>query len=577
MPDIARDASRPSSVAAIRDLLSGSARHPNPVVGELAPNMAPIVLIAPEYAFGSGDWEALDLVVRASPRPVVLVAGFGAALGSTVLDWADAPVADGATQRHRTWTPSEGEIARTRPVNGAWCWIHGFGGRTQSYVLLKNHLEQRVESVSIPDLQLGRTVAQILFNDCDLLPLICADLVQSEADGTGTALRRLERALEPRRGQGAPVLVTGSLYQTVPSNENWAVAIATWLSTVTRDRRALLALANVAIDKPVAQEAADQWRSLTGAFCRLTDIPRNQAALPVVRPVNAQGFRGVVLRRTDPFIACGPLIWSPYRPTGDQFYWRAGAGMPLEQDGISAPVVRPAEAVHVEVARFVGRARSNAPACPRTRTGFGALADHVDAEPPHEREQLFRSVLHGLDRTQVLQSETFGDEPQHAALMAGLHAVATLAGSDAIGWRTADGQDGQFRVDDQDLNILVWRDARLTPRLILHEIGAWAAETDPHPRLTVLANGPHGSPPPGLVEPHPRDVLSDGPAANADLGLGGSLGHTNDDFTQTRVRQVACIGLGVVAEVYVDFQPEKDADRMDALMSELIRYFPTAA
>lgn len=575
---IAQDASRPVTVEVLRDLLAGSVRHAAPVASEFAPGVNPIVVITPEYAFGSGDWTALDAIVRASPRPVVLVAGFGAAAGIAVLDWAaEVTPDDQATRRHVTWDPAQGQLSGTRLVNGAWCWIHGFGDHTHAFVLLKNHLEQRHECVTLPTLQLGRTVCQLLFDDCELLPLICADLVQGQADGERTPMRRLQTALEPRRHSANPVLVTGSLYQMAASNENWAVAIETWLSTVARDRPALLSLANVAIDRPTADEARDRWRSLSGTFGRLADVAKNQANLPVARTVEGQGFRGVVLRSTEPYVACGPLWWGPYRPTGEQFYWHAGVGMPLNPEGIGSPLEAPADPTDVEIVRFTRRARAEAPTCPRTSGGFGALADHIAGQTPRERGHLYQSVLHGLDRDGVMAAETLGVEPQLSALMSGLKAVAALVGSDAIDFRTAVGQDGQLRVPAHDLNVLVWRDPTLSPRIMQHRIGAWAAEALPHPRLTVIAGGPHGGPDAGLVQPHPRDAFSDGPAANADLGLGGSLGHSNDDFTQTRVRQVACISIGQVANVYTDFVAADDAERTAILMTELVRHFPDAA
>lgn len=578
MPTILADGPRPATVAAVRDLLSGSDRHHTPVASEFAPGQNPIVIVAPEYAFGSGDWDELDQIVRASTRPVVFIAGFGASLGSALIGWANEPLANAqATRRHVTWNPEYGQLASTRPVNGAWCWIHGFGDHTHAFALLKNHLEQRHECVNLPTLQLGRTVVQVLFDDCDLLPLICADLVQGQADGDGTPMRRLQAALVGRRLSANPVLITGSLYQMAAANENWAVAIETWLSTVARDRQALVSLANVAIDEPHPDENIDRWRSLSGTFGRLADVPRNQADLSVARTVNGQGFRGTVLRHTDPYVACGPLWWGPYAPTGEQFYWRAGMGMPLSQDGIPAPVQEPRDPIDVEIMRFTRRAQAEAPTCPKTRNGYRALAAHLDGQLPPDRKRLYRSVLHGLDKQGVFAAERMGVEPQHSALLSGLKAVATLAGSDAIDFRTAAGQDGQLRVAGHDLNVLVWRDPTLSPRIMQHRIGAWAAETSPHPRLTVIAGGPNGGPQPGLIQPHPRDAFSDGPTANADLGLGGSLGHSNDDFTQTRVRQVACISIGLVADVYTDFEAADDDARTALLMTELIRYFPAAA
>src|SRR5579883_3200126 len=58
---IRADASRPHVVAALKDLFVGrEGAHPGPVLGELVPGNRPVLIVAPEYALGAGDWNAVD-------------------------------------------------------------------------------------------------------------------------------------------------------------------------------------------------------------------------------------------------------------------------------------------------------------------------------------------------------------------------------------------------------------------------------------------------------------------------------------------------------------------------------------
>lgn len=144
------DNRRPVAVNAIRDLLIGGANHPQPALQQLMPGGGPVLIVASEYALGSGDWEAVDEIVRSSNRPIIVITGFGATFGETVLDW-QANSVEGGTERLFGWRQDEHSISDIMRLNGGWCWIHDPNDSTQCIVYLKNVLEQGVEAVALPD------------------------------------------------------------------------------------------------------------------------------------------------------------------------------------------------------------------------------------------------------------------------------------------------------------------------------------------------------------------------------------------------------------------------------------------
>ena len=184
-PQIDGDLQRPPACTAMAHLLAGGDDHNNAVLTHLAPGLNPAVVVAPEYAFGHADWAELDALVRHQNRPLVLIAGFGATAAGTVETWAQGA---GDTARRLSWNPQAAQLSPVRPVNGAWCWIHGFGLDTTCVVFLKNHMEQGTELVALEWIQSGSHLLRVSFEDLDLFPLICADMVQTFADGDGTAV-----------------------------------------------------------------------------------------------------------------------------------------------------------------------------------------------------------------------------------------------------------------------------------------------------------------------------------------------------------------------------------------------------
>ncbi len=548
-------------------LLVGGAGHNTAVLTDLVPGPSPAIVVTPEYAFGHGDWAELDALVRQQQRPLVLIAGFGATVAATVEAWAQE---EGATTRRLTWNAQTAQLSAVRPVNGAWCWIHGFGLDTTCVVFLKNHMEQGTELVALEWIQSGSHLLRVSFEDLDLFPLICADMVQTFAEGDATAVHRVRAALQGEVG-GKPALITGSLLQGVPSNPNWAVAVDNWLNQATLGRAALVALSNISVDQPVFDEEQDSWRSLTGVFGRMTVMPHNQTSVRVARGVGTPSVRGSVLRTTAPYAAGGQLSWGPHPVTGDRFYWQAGMGAPIDGGGFAVPVDRPPTIECTELARFTRRVPAEQAWCPRVGTGLNLIRTHVESGAPPEGEELLTSLLRGVSNDGRCAADQVAREPHGSALRQGLHSLATLVSEDAhFGWRTDQGKTGQLTLGQAVANVLVWRDPSLSGLQMKHALGAWAQEPEEHPPLLVLAAGPHGQLPEGTLVGHPRDNIEAAPDSAAALSADGGLADDPTDITQRRaLRSVACVSLERVTDLYVNYEADEDAARMAALVDYL--------
>src|SRR5687767_14482783 len=85
--DIANDFARPPVARALRQLLARGARDGREIDALLPPTTYPALVLAPELALGSPDWDDVDAAVRSSERPLVLIAGFGFTVGSRITDW----------------------------------------------------------------------------------------------------------------------------------------------------------------------------------------------------------------------------------------------------------------------------------------------------------------------------------------------------------------------------------------------------------------------------------------------------------------------------------------------------------
>lgn len=568
------DASRPANIAVLNDLLNGGGRHAAPVLREFAPGNVPAVIIAPEYAFGSCDWAAVDAAVRASTQPLVLIAGFGATKGKDVLDWAEA--GDG-TARKLSWDQEKHPISEVLLLNGGWCWIHGLAAQTICITYVKNHLEQTTEA-QLP-LASGQILLHLAFGDLDIFPMICADLVQSYADGEGTAIRRVQAFLEANPGT-RPVFVVGSIYQ-IRQNDNWNTAIDHWLNVATVSRPALAALANVANCSYLPDEAVDKWRSLSGVYARFTDIPRNQRNLPAGRAIESQNVRGAVIRNTLPQLVGGPIAWGPYRPTGNLFVWHPNLSCALTRAGIQVPVVVPPPICQTEVVRFLHRHKPETSWSPRVSDGLRKLVTHLEACDRPTSQRLLRTFLQGLESRDLHDPDCLHEPVVAHSLRSAIFALAMVATSRDIVWQADDDVAGQLLLRSAELTILVWHDLRKTQRELMAELVRWKMMIGYHPPLVVLCDGPHGPPVEGVVRSSRRANFAEPPGSANELQVGGSLAASITDIATPQFeRSVACVRLDTVNAIYSDYDAHaaKDEEDLDLLILRFRRFFdPKAA
>lgn len=571
MAAIATDASRPRALNALRDLLDGGSAHAAPALRQMLPGAGPVLIVAPEYAFGSPDWGAIDALVRGATRPLVLLAGFGATLGQTVLDW-QATAEAGGTERLLSWRQDANPISLAMRVNGGWCWIHDPASTTQCLVYLKNVLQQAVEAVQLPDLQAGEIVMHLHFADLDLFPLICADLIQPAAQYTGSPQARIRQILSDIPNV-RPALVVGSLLQC-GFNPNWAMAIDTLLNTVLVGRPCVVALCNIAYDKPLPDEEQDKWRSLSGVFAPYGTLTKGQDNLPAARALNAQGIAGAVVRNTQGCACAGAVGWSPYNPINGALVWRGNMCCSITDVGLTAPIGPPPPAAECEIARFLRRHPPGSGCAPRLANGIELIKLQLHGNAPPKPDCMLRATLDGVAADERRNPDALAEAEVTSALKAGLHALATMRSIDGVSWQTGAGLTGQLRIEAQRRHLLIWRSPSESPRSMHRHLASWRLRGGEHPDLIVLGSTPIGDLLEGEIREDRRDDISLAPPPDTALPVGGSLAASANDITEARtLRRVGGLGLSHVASVYADYEPAEDAARVTNLLARIDAIF----
>jgi hypothetical protein len=565
------DASRPTAVNALRDLLAGGPTHPGPALPVLMPGGGPVLIVAPEYAFGSGDWAAVDALVRAANRPLLLLAGFGATSAQAILDWQAAADDDG-TARHLSWHQAVNPVSPVMRVNAGWCWIHDPATSTQCIVYLKNVLQQSLEAVQLPDLQTGEIILHLSYGDLDLFPLICADLIQPAAQYHGSPQARIRAILEETPAE-RPALVVGSLLQQ-GFNPNWAIAVDSLLNTALVGRPAAVALCNIAHDQPQLSEDSDKWRSMSGVFAPFGALPKGQANLPAARALNAQGISGAVVRYTHGCAAAGVVEWSPYDPVSGLLVWRGNMYCPITEGGLAAPITATPAPAACEIARFLRRHPVSQGTAPRLQQGLMLIDSHLHGTCRPTADSMLAATLDGVVQGARRDPDALVEAEVTSALKAGLYAIATVRSIEGVSWQDSAALTGQLRIAHQRRHLLIWRSPTESPRSMRRQLASWRLSGGEHPDLIVLGGTPFGELEDGEILEDRRDDISLAPPNEALLAAGGSLAACADDITGTRVlRRVAGLRLSHIAEVYTDYEQGQDEARVAALLASISGFF----
>ncbi|WP_395502080.1 ABC-three component system protein [Ectopseudomonas mendocina] len=565
------DYSRPTALNVLRNLLETQADAAGSTLSTIAPAGGPVVIVAPEWALGSVDWSTVDSLVRATNRSLVLITGFGLSLGETILRW-HAATSESGTIRHLAWDQTRNGISPVMRVNGGWCWIHEPNGQTHCITYLKNALQQSYEAVQLDDVQHHDTLLHLRFSDLDLFPLICADLLRTAGQNQNSPQARIRRKLDSLNND-RPALIVGSLLQN-GYNQNWGIAIDSLLNNVLVGRQGIVALCNVAHDVPVADESNDKWRSLSGVFTSLTEMPHGQKNLPAARSLNAQGIVGAVVRGTHPSVTAGIVYWPPYNPVNSLLIWRGNMVCPIQSTGMVLPVASAPNKVTYEIERFLRRYPPDTTAAPRLRVGITEIGEHLRTIPPANSSAILTAILQGTDFDNKVDPDAIADPEVISALRAGLHALATLKSIDGIDWQDSTGAAGQLIVRSQNRHLLIWRSHKESPRALRRILGEWRDSGGPHPPLVVLGATPLGDLADGEFLPERRDDFSTSPKGDADLRAGGSLAPVLGDIGGLRgMRRVAGLGLSKAAAVYADYVASEDDERVAELLGQIASLF----
>ncbi|MET4791643.1 hypothetical protein ABIF64_003821 [Bradyrhizobium japonicum] len=564
---IASDESRPDAVASVRHLLIGGGEHAVPALSEMAPGGGPVLIVAPEFAFGSDDWSAVDEAIRQSNRPIILIAGFGATPGQKILDWRAQENATSPTGRYFAWDQQAQPIGSARPVNGGWCWYHNPAEGTLCFTYLKSIAEQSVEAVELAELQYGSTATHVRFNDLDLFPLICADMLQPIVEHPDSSQARIREVLDTVNNPDRPAIVVGSLFQH-GYNVNWEAAIDSFLNQVMADRRALVALCNIPYDKPLPTEEVDRWRSLTGVYGKWGELTKGQRNLPVGRRLNVRGVVGAVVRRTQPTIASGAVDWGPYGPVDGKFVWHAEMTCSCGPQGLVAPVKLPPSQHSCELVRFARRHPPERGWSPRVGEGLKNLESQVASGTTPRARRIINSLLNGV---RPVEADPDILHEIETAAVAAIHALATVSTIEGIVWQSIEAQDGQFKMGNVDRNVLIWKDPKMTSGQMRRELGAWKIDTTKHPELIVIGGSRFGDLDTGLVEQQRRDDVSLAPSGGTELGASGSLTADDNDITRPKVRRVvAAIGISRVATIYAEHElAADDGTKISQLLADI--------
>ncbi|BBK44290.1 hypothetical protein STVA_43100 [Allostella vacuolata] len=530
-----------------------------------------MLIVAPEYAFGSPDWEAIDALVRSATRRLVLLTGFGATSAQAVLDWQATQDTVG-TERHLSWRQEVNPVSQVMRVNGGWCWIHEPMGSTHCLVYLKNVLQQAVEAVQLPDLQSGEIILHLRFGDVDLFPLICADLIQPAAQYPGSPQARIQTIFAGVPAE-RPAMVVGSLFQE-GFNPNWAIAVDALLNTALVGRPAAIALCNIAHDKPQPAEEQDRWRSLSGVFAPFGVIPKGQANLPAARALNAQGIAGAVVRYSHGCATAGVVAWPPYGPINGMLVWRGNMYCRVTDEGLAVPIAPAPATAACEIARFLRRYPPGPDTAPRLTEGMAMINDQLCSADPPMPDALLAATLDGVAAKGQRDPDVLADAEVTSALKAGLHALATVRSIEGVSWQTRIGLTGQLRIEAKRRHLLIWRSPTGSPRSMRRELAKWRMHFGTHPDLVVLGATPIGELGDGEIVEDRRDDISLAPPAEAALAAGGSLAASIADITAARaLRRVAGLGLSHVASVYADHERSEDDARVAALLASIDAFF----
>lgn len=495
----------------------------------------PGVLVFPEYVFSSTDFPILDGLVKQSSTPLIVLAGFGAVRGSKLI----ALLGSGCTAG---WEDGADVLVETSRYNAGWCWVHEGNGNTRCFVFLKNFLDQTYEIFAIPDLATMQSILCVQFNNLALFPLICADLICTQADGPRA---RIVRALSTM-GMGSRAVVCALTYNTNPYSPWWRTAIDHVVDM--HQQSTVLVVANQNVAKPRPEETEDRWRCLSGVFINKARMDKHKLCLPYARQVETEtSSRGLIFRCPDEGIAVGEINWDPRTAASGLYVWQPIVRLQWKPSGFEqlANLVN-----FYEIYRYLCRRREEIlQLFPAARVPIeSGLATIVGATLKEDlTPRLWPELLDGPYAGNPAPSPDelhlfFSDLDRAFAVFAAM-LVATGGTRPPVGLGR-----GQLTWTDKELR--VWRSPRLKDREMLGILQKVALEGGVVAPLIVVGRGqPLGSaaPPQSIDVPAQRAA----PHRRTDISYIPESGDT-DDIESARQRRVYWRPMGDVEDVLLN-------------------------
>lgn len=314
--EILADEPSPANVEAISRLLSVTVEGGKPLVSQQQAhaNQVPVV-VCPEYAFGSSDWQLIDALIKAFPGPLILLAGFGQTKLAGLTAIRDV-AGDGLRCGWRAEADADG-----RPMNFGSAWVKKVDGNREVVLYGKNFPEAEHED-GAGVFKFGE-LTELIFDDLRIFPFICADALEMAAQGADLAVsQRIARQVNLGH---KPALCIGSLLQpTGQATTRWTSAIARIMQELGQASAALL-ICNVATPGYDVRPGGELWRNLSGVYvAKRHGCAGQRHAQESFAYFETDAVMAWPLRTTSPQFAFGTVSLPPYNKDQGVFHpWAA--------------------------------------------------------------------------------------------------------------------------------------------------------------------------------------------------------------------------------------------------------------
>lgn len=546
------DTSRPGNLDIVTKLLKPPEGMPRSLLAEEFPEK-PALVLAPELAFGSPDFESLDALVKQYSQNLIFISGFGFTAGSDLTSLAMRENVEGIWH-----TPPNA----TKKYNGGWAWVKQ-GNTTKCYVFLKNYLEQDAE-ITVENVITGDYILRLDGNDIVVFPLICADLISKENNSPSN---RIAESLANSSSSNTKVLVTGSLLNKKSESDHWKTSIGDLLERSKASNVRLL-LSNCINPVPVQDEEIDKWRCLSGAYQHREGCKPPRNPIPYIRYVNGEKFSGLVLRNPEAGAIFGRLQWTNNASEGKQAFSECSqhiwTGSDLQHcDGICA-----ADELHRFITRNKGqllhsKVTSNSTAIDLSNKELDkllALLSPTSNSPVRAvADKLFQKCLKGIQKEapfcpDKLYSQATSLDCAITTLALIQHAIdATLLPETQKG---AELDYGQILSADNEHEILVWDSSEHTARKLYDMVSENIVVEGGSARvLTIVGrgNGAGRPPPDGKIRSGRLADISNAPPldSNTDVPI-------DKDICEYRDRVVYWKNQLEIDEVFSSTEPNQN-------------------